>query len=96
MLCLAPILVRPPRLLIADEISLGLAPTIVRQIMDLLAELRSSGVSILMVEEKAVNVLKLADYAAFLSFGKVTLAGPMSEMTDEVAAEAYLGSSAPS
>jgi ABC-type branched-subunit amino acid transport system ATPase component len=92
MLCLAPILVRPPRLLIADEISLGLAPTIVREVLGILRELRAAGLSILMVEEKAVHVIDLADYGAFLSFGVVSRAGPMSELTDEVAAEAYLGS----
>jgi ABC-type branched-subunit amino acid transport system ATPase component/ABC-type branched-subunit amino acid transport system permease subunit len=92
MLCLAPILVRPPRLLIADEISLGLAPTIVREVLGILRELREAGLSILMVEEKAVHVVDLADYGAFLSFGVVSHAGPMSELTDEVAAEAYLGS----
>jgi ABC-type branched-subunit amino acid transport system ATPase component len=92
MLCLAPILVRPPRLLIADEISLGLAPTIVREVLGILRELREAGLSILMVEEKAVHVIDLADYGAFLSFGVVSHAGPMSELTDEVAAEAYLGS----
>ena len=91
MLCLAPILVEPPSLLIADEITLGLAPTIVREVLDILRELRQDGLSILMVEEKAANVLNLADYGAFLSFGQVGLAGPMSELTDEVAAEAYLG-----
>ena len=92
MLCLAPILVHPPRLLIADEISLGLAPTIVREVLSILAELRADGLSILMVEEKAVHVVDLADYGAFLSFGVVSHAGPMSDLTDEVAAEAYLGS----
>ena len=92
MLCLAPILVKPPRLLIADEISLGLAPTIVREVLGILRELREAGLSILMVEEKAVHVVDLADYGAFLSFGVVSHAGPMSELTDEVAAEAYLGS----
>jgi ABC-type branched-subunit amino acid transport system ATPase component/branched-subunit amino acid ABC-type transport system permease component len=92
MLCLAPILVHPPRLLIADEISLGLAPTIVREVLGILEELRAEGLSILMVEEKAVHVVDLADYGAFLSFGVVSHAGPMSDLTDEVAAEAYLGS----
>ena len=92
MLCLAPILVHPPRLLIADEITLGLAPTIVREVLGILRELREAGLSILMVEEKAVHVTDLADYGAFLSFGVVSHAGPMAELTDEVQAEAYLGS----
>jgi ABC-type branched-subunit amino acid transport system ATPase component/branched-subunit amino acid ABC-type transport system permease component len=91
MLSLAPVLVRPPRLLIADEVTLGLAPAIVREIMSLLRELRDAGVSILMVEEKASNVLELADYFAFLILGRVTSVGVMSDMTDEIVADAYLG-----
>jgi ABC-type branched-subunit amino acid transport system ATPase component len=91
MLCLAPLIVKPPALLIADEISLGLAHTVTAKVMDVLSELRSSGVSILMVEEKAANVLKLADQVAFLSSGVVIRNGPVSDFTEEVAAEAYLG-----
>jgi ABC-type branched-subunit amino acid transport system ATPase component len=91
MLCLAPLLVRPPRVLLADEITLGLAPAIVEQILVHLRELREAGVTILMVEEKARNVLGLADYCAFLSLGKVTAWGPMSEFTEEILAESYLG-----
>jgi ABC-type branched-subunit amino acid transport system ATPase component len=91
MLCLAPLLVRPPRLLIADEITLGLAPSIVAGILDHLRELRAAGVTILMVEEKARHVLGLADYCAFLSLGRTTAWGPMSEFSEEIIAESYLG-----
>jgi ABC-type branched-subunit amino acid transport system ATPase component len=91
MLCLAPLLVRPPRLLIADEITLGLAPTIVEGILEHLRELSQAGVTILMVEEKARHVIGLADYCAFLSLGKITQAGPMSEFNEEIFAESYLG-----
>jgi ABC-type branched-subunit amino acid transport system ATPase component/branched-subunit amino acid ABC-type transport system permease component len=91
MLCLAPLLVRPPRLLIADEITLGLAPTIVEGILEHLRELSRAGVTILMVEEKARHVIGLADYCAFLSLGKITKSGPMSEFNEEIFAESYLG-----
>lgn len=91
MLCLAPLLVRPPRLLIADEITLGLAPTIVEGILEHLRELSRAGVTILMVEEKARHVMGLADYCAFLSLGKITQSGPMSEFSEEIFAESYLG-----
>jgi ABC-type branched-subunit amino acid transport system ATPase component len=91
MLCLAPLLVKPPRLLIADEITLGLAPSIVAGILDHLRELRDAGVTILMVEEKARHVLGLADYCAFLSLGRTTAWGPMSEFSEEIIAESYLG-----
>jgi len=77
---------------IADEVTLGLAPTIAQQVLAILRELREDGLSILMVEEKAVNVVGLADFGAFLSLGIVSMAGPMSELTEEVQAAAYLGS----
>jgi branched-subunit amino acid ABC-type transport system permease component/ABC-type branched-subunit amino acid transport system ATPase component len=91
LLALAPLLLHPPRLLIADELSLGLSPTIYAQMVAILRDLREAGVSMLMVEEKARNVVQLADYCAFLSQGRVTAFGPMSEFTEEVAAESYLG-----
>jgi ABC-type branched-subunit amino acid transport system ATPase component/ABC-type branched-subunit amino acid transport system permease subunit len=93
MLCLAPLLVKPPRLLIADEITLGLAPSIVAGILEHLRELREAGVTILMVEEKARHVLGLADYCAFLSLGRTTAWGPMAEFSEEIIAESYLGTS---
>ena len=93
MLCLAPLLVNPPKVLLADEISLGLAPSIVESILEHVKELRDVGTTVLMVEEKARNVLGLADYCAFLTLGTVTAFGPMSDFTDEIIAEKYLGAS---
>ena len=94
LLALAPLLYNPPRVLIADELSLGLSPTIYAQMITILRDLRDAGVSMLMVEEKARNVVQLADYCAFLTQGVVTKFGPMTEFTEEVAAESYLGSRA--
>lgn len=95
ILCLAPLLVQPPRFLLADEITLGLAPTVVAQVLDVLRALRDAGVTILMVEEKARHVLGLADYCAFLSLGQVVAYGPMAEFSEQVAAETYMGASTP-
>ena len=92
ILALAPLLVRPPDVLVADEPSLGLAPLIVEQIVGLFAELRERGVAILLVEEKARHVLEVADSVAFLSLGRVTWQGPRAEVDDAMLAEAYLGS----
>jgi ABC-type branched-subunit amino acid transport system ATPase component/branched-subunit amino acid ABC-type transport system permease component len=91
MLCLAPLLIRPPRLLIVDEITLGLAPAIVREILDHLKELSAAGVTILMVEEKARHIVGIADYGAFLSSGRITRVGPISEFDEAAIAESYLG-----
>ncbi|MBG0855748.1 ATP-binding cassette domain-containing protein [Streptomyces spinoverrucosus] len=91
ILALAPLLVHPPKVLIADEPSLGLAPLVVDQIFQLFGELRDQGVAIVVVEEKATEVLGLADSVAFMRLGRVTWAGPRSEVDDDRLATAYLG-----
>ncbi|GAA2210236.1 branched-chain amino acid ABC transporter permease/ATP-binding protein [Nonomuraea monospora] len=91
LLTLAPALVRPPRVLIADEPSLGLAPMVVRQVFDVFAELRGRGVALLLVEEKATEALAIADRVAFMRLGRVTWAGPRAEVDGERLTAAYLG-----
>ncbi|MFC5745673.1 ABC transporter permease subunit [Actinomadura rugatobispora] len=92
ILALAPALVRPPRVLIADEPSLGLAPLIVEQIFEIFDELRREGVALLVVEEKADEVLALADTVAFMRLGRVVWSGARSEVDDGLLTNAYLGS----
>ena len=72
---------------------LGLAPLIVEQIMGLFVELKNRGVALLLVEEKARDVLAIADTVAFLSLGRVTWVGPRDAVDEGQVAEAYLGSS---
>ncbi|RVX37859.1 ABC-type branched-subunit amino acid transport system ATPase component [Nonomuraea polychroma] len=91
LLTLAPALVRPPRVLIADEPSLGLAPLVVRQVFEVFGELRERGVALLLVEEKATEALAIADRVAFMQLGRVTWTGPRSEVDSERLAAAYLG-----
>ncbi|MEV4395994.1 ATP-binding cassette domain-containing protein [Nonomuraea sp. NPDC049607] len=91
LLTLAPALVRPPRVLIADEPSLGLAPLVVRQVFDVFAELRDRGVALLLVEEKATEALAVADRVAFMRLGGVTWTGPRSEVDGDQLTAAYLG-----
>ncbi|MFI0450611.1 ATP-binding cassette domain-containing protein [Actinomadura sp. 6N118] len=91
ILALAPALVRPPRVLIADEPSLGLAPLIVEQIFELFGELRDRGIALLVVEEKASEVLALADTVAFMRLGQISWTGPRSEVDEERLTSAYLG-----
>jgi ABC-type branched-subunit amino acid transport system ATPase component/branched-subunit amino acid ABC-type transport system permease component len=91
ILTLTPLLVRPPDVLIADEPSLGLAPLIVEQVMSIFVELRERGVALLLVEEKARDVLEIADSVAFLSLGEITWHGPRSAVDADRLAEAYLG-----
>jgi branched-chain amino acid transport system ATP-binding protein len=81
-----------PRLLLLDEPSLGLAPKLVREIFSIVAELHSTGVTILLVEQNATLALQQADRGYVLEAGQMTLAGPAAElMADERVRQAYLG-----
>ncbi|MFG2981558.1 ATP-binding cassette domain-containing protein [Streptomyces sp. NPDC048258] len=91
MLALAPLLQRPPEVLIADEPSLGLAPRVVEEVYALLTELREAGTALLLVEEKAAEVLGIADTVAYLSQGRVSWCGPRAEVEADRLTEAYLG-----
>lgn len=91
MLALAPLLQHPPKVLIADEPSLGLAPRVVDEIFRLLAELRDAGTGLLLVEEKAAEILGIADTVAYLAQGRVSWCGPRSEVQADQLTEAYLG-----
>ncbi|WP_399932983.1 ATP-binding cassette domain-containing protein [Streptomyces kanamyceticus] len=94
LLALAPLLQRPPKVLIADEPSLGLAPRVVDEVFRLLAELRDAGVGLLLVEEKAAEVLGIADTVAYLAQGRLAWCGPRSEVRADRLTEAYLGMAA--
>ncbi|MFF3818539.1 AAA family ATPase [Streptomyces bluensis] len=91
LLALAPLLQRPPTVLIADEPSLGLAPRVVDEVFRLLVELKNAGTALLLVEEKAAEVLEVADTVAYLSQGRVTWCGPRAEVEADRLTEAYLG-----
>ncbi|WP_327433319.1 ABC transporter permease subunit [Streptomyces sp. NBC_01236] len=91
MLALAPLLQRPPKVLIADEPSLGLAPRVVEEVFRLLTELKRAGTALLLVEEKATEVLGIASRVAYLTQGRVTWCGPREEVEADRLAEAYLG-----
>jgi ABC-type branched-subunit amino acid transport system ATPase component/branched-subunit amino acid ABC-type transport system permease component len=91
MLTLAPLLVHPPAVFIADEPSLGLAPQIVNQIFDLFLELRDRGVALLVVEEKVRDVLPVADAVVIMNLGRVAWAGQAGQADTERLAESYLG-----
>ncbi|WP_406103114.1 ATP-binding cassette domain-containing protein [Streptomyces sp. NBC_01003] len=91
LLALAPLLQEPPRVLIADEPSLGLAPRIVEDVFRLLTELRDAGTGLLLVEEKATEILGVADTVAYLDRGRVSWCGPRAEVRADRLTEAYLG-----
>ncbi|WP_420637479.1 ABC transporter permease subunit [Candidatus Poriferisocius sp.] len=91
ILTLAPLLANPPEVLIADEPSLGLAPLIVNQILELFIEFKLRGVALLLVEEKARDVLEIADSVAFISLGHITWHGSRSDVDHSQLDAAYLG-----
>jgi ABC-type branched-subunit amino acid transport system ATPase component/branched-subunit amino acid ABC-type transport system permease component len=93
MLTMAPVMVKPPALLIADEPTLGLAPLIVDQIMQVFAELRDQGVTLLVVEERAKAVLDIADDVALLELGRLVWDGPRAELDPAHLTAIYLGQS---
>ena len=82
MLSLAKVLACPPRLLIVDELSLGLAPIVVDDVFRTLREVRDQGTALLVVEQHVGRALALADEAVLLSKGRVTHRGPSSELGD--------------
>ena len=79
MLSLGRVLVESPRLLIADELSLGLAPMIVDQVFETLGRIRATGTALLIVEQQVAHALELCDRAAVLERGLITWHGPASE-----------------
>ena len=91
MLTLAAVVVSPPDVVVADEPTLGLAPLVVRPLMELFRELRDRGSAALLVEEKIRDVLGVADRVAFIELGHIVWAGERSEIDDERLIAAYLG-----
>ena len=91
MLSLAPALARPPAVLIADEPTLGLSPLASEAVLDALRELRDRGCAILLVAEKAHEVMSLADTLVFMELGRVVWSGPRDAADADLLAATYLG-----
>jgi ABC-type branched-subunit amino acid transport system ATPase component len=92
MLSLAPMLVDPPVVLIADEPTLGLAPLAADAVMNSIVELRDLGCAVLLVEEHAQNALRVADTLAFMELGNIVWTGPRDKANMDLLTSAYLGS----
>jgi branched-chain amino acid transport system ATP-binding protein len=81
-----------PKVLMFDELSLGLAPVLVLDLFESLIELKKEGLTMLLVEQNVQMALAVSDYGYVLAHGKVDLHGPSRElMNDEKVREAYLG-----
>jgi len=92
MLAIARALMASPKILLLDEPSLGLAPLIVKDIFNIIKEINARGTTVLIVEQNALQTLKIADYAYVLEVGEVSMEGPASELIkDKKLIDAYLG-----
>jgi branched-chain amino acid transport system ATP-binding protein len=93
MLAMSRALATKPALLLLDELSMGLAPLIVEELYERVADLAREGISILIVEQFAQAILGVSTIASIMLHGRITRTGPPQEIAEELAA-AYLGASA--
>jgi branched-chain amino acid transport system ATP-binding protein len=93
MLSLSRVLVEKPRLLIADELSLGLAPIIVDEVYRTLEKISEAGTTLMLVEQHVHHALAIAHDAIVLTKGEVVISGPVAELGD--LQERMFGASAP-
>ena len=92
MLALGRALMGKPELLMLDEPSLGLAPLVVRDIFSTISSLRSTGVTVLLVEQNARAALEVADYGYVLEMGEIALEGAAEQLArDPRVIDTYLG-----
>jgi branched-chain amino acid transport system ATP-binding protein len=82
MLSLARVLVREPKLLITDELSLGLAPVIIDEVYETLATIHRAGTSLIIVEQHVHQALTMADDVVVMAKGRVALSGPAKDLGD--------------
>ena len=93
MLAMSRALTTDPELLILDEVSLGLAPLIVKELYEAVAHLTTLGIAILVVEQFADTALAVADVAAIMGHGRIKAIGAPSAIAEQLSS-AYLGGAA--
>ncbi|WP_297522622.1 ABC transporter ATP-binding protein [uncultured Clostridium sp.] len=92
MLAIGRALMASPKVLLLDEPSLGLAPLIVKNIFEIVKEINKEGTTVLIIEQNALQTLKIADYAYVLEVGNINIQGEAKELIkDSRLIEAYLG-----
>ncbi|WP_427004805.1 ABC transporter ATP-binding protein [Pseudarthrobacter sp. H2] len=92
MLAIGSALMARPRLLLLDEPSGGLAPVIVKEVMQRVSELKSTGIGVLLVEQAVEASIAIADHVAVLDMGRTVLSAPAGQVSDiEVLKDAYFG-----
>lgn len=94
MLAIGQVLMSSPKIMLLDEPSLGLAPTLVKDILKLLVKLRDDGITILLIEQDATAALKIADRGYVMERGRITIEGTARELLgNDKVIQAYLGKS---
>jgi branched-chain amino acid transport system ATP-binding protein len=92
MLAIAQALMRDPQILMLDEPSLGLAPSVVDQVFDAIVKLRKSGMAIVLVEQMVELALEMSDFGYVLQNGRMIGSGPPSALVEgDLIRRAYLG-----
>ncbi|MCG8512629.1 MAG: ABC transporter ATP-binding protein [Halanaerobiales bacterium] len=92
MLAVGRALMSRPSLMLMDEPSLGLAPLLVREIFQIIAEINNQGTTILLIEQNAYAALNIADYAYVLETGNIAMEGPGKDLlNNQEVKEIYLG-----
>jgi ABC-type branched-subunit amino acid transport system ATPase component len=93
MLALAMVLLHDPEVLAIDELSLGLAPLVVQELLGVLERLKAEGMTIILVEQSLNVALSVSDRAVFLEKGQVRFEGPAAELAerDDLARAVFLG-----
>ncbi len=91
-MAIARALMSRPKVLLIDEMSLGLAPVLVDQLLEIIKIIHASGVAIVVVEQDVQTALEISSRAYVIETGRFTLAGPSSELLDDPKVKkAYLG-----
>jgi branched-chain amino acid transport system ATP-binding protein len=91
MLAIARAIMMDPKIIICDEISLGLAPVIIQEIYAKLKELNESGVTFILVEQEIKRSLKHSDYSYVMVKGRIVIEGKSSELSRQDVSDAYFG-----
>ena len=92
MLAIGRAIAAQPRLLLLDETSLGLAPTIVETIFEVINQIKAEGTGILLIEQNAVLAIEMADYAYVMRMGEVLISGTAEEVaSNKEMQDTYLG-----
>jgi ABC-type multidrug transport system ATPase subunit len=95
MLALSRCFLADPKVVLLDEVSMGLAPRIIDEIFEALIKLRSTGVSLLLVEQYVSRALQVADQVYLLGRGQITFSGTPSQLTEDELMQQYVRQSSP-